>query len=554
MGGMQVFTFLGGIGLFLLGMRLMSDGLRAAAGGALRDILAASTRSRLRGLFSGVLITAAVQSSSAVIFATVGFVNAGLLTLTQAIGVIYGASLGTTLTSWIVALIGFNVDLQALALPAVGIGMGLRVVAGSRRRQALGDAIAGLGLFFLGLDILRGTFADLGDPGMLAVLAGYGVLSLLLFVAIGMVLTTLTQSSSAALAITLTAAAGGLVPEQAAAATVIGAAVGTTSTAVFATLGATANAQRTASAQVIFNTVAGMAALAALVPLLELAHHIVGWLGLAAHKAVVLAVFHTLMMLLGLALMWPATPRLVAWLERRFRRGDDGHSRPRYLDDNVLATPALALDAARLEAERTGAIARGMVTAAISGGGPAQREWLEGEYRVLEQLTLTINEFANRIERSQSDPAFANSLAHLLRVTQYQQDMAERAVALAKLDAGGETRIDDPELAAAVDRLLAEAVRGIEATGEDLSAWDRQAVKAVRKGFDRQYQPIKERLLRAGAEGRLPVRRMVAVLDRLSAVRRALDQATKSARYLRKFQNAERELVDSGGADEVGLP
>ncbi|MCG5538926.1 Na/Pi cotransporter family protein [Halorhodospira sp. 9622] len=548
MQGMQVFTFLGGIGLFLLGMRLMSDGLRAAAGGALRDILAASTRSRLRGLLSGVLITAAVQSSSAVIFATVGFVNAGLLTLTQAIGVIYGASLGTTLTSWIVAVVGFNVDLQALALPAIGLGVGLRVVAGSGRRQALGDAIAGFGLFFLGLDILRGTFADVGDPGMLAALAGHGVLSLVLFVGIGMVLTTLTQSSSAALAITLTAAAGGLVPEQAAAATVIGAAVGTTSTAVFATLGATANAQRTASAQVIFNAVAGLAALVALVPLLELAHHIVAWLGLEAHKAVVLAVFHTLMMLLGLALMWPATPRLVAWLGRRFRRDD--HTRPRYLDDNVLTTPALALDAARLEAERTGAMARAMVTAAISGGGAGQRRWLEAEHQKLQQLALTINEFANRIERSHGDPAIGSSLAHLLRVTQYQQNMAERAVALARLDADGETRIDDPELATAVDRLLAEAVRGIEATGAEIDAWDRQAVKTTLKGFDREYQPVKERLLRAGAAGQLPVRRMVAVLDRLSAVRRALDQAVKSARYLRKFQRAERELADPAEAGD----
>ena len=541
---MQVFTFLGGIGLFLLGMRLMSDGLRVAAGPALRDVLAASTRSRVRGLLSGVLITSAVQSSSAVIFATIGFVNAGLLTLAQAIGVIYGANLGTTLTSWVVALVGFNVDLRALALPLIGIGVAFRVVAGSSRRHGLGDAIAGLGLFFLGLDVLRATFADAGDPTMLAGLADLGLLGLAAFVVVGMGLTTLTQSSSAALAITLTAAGGGLIEPSAAAATVIGAVVGTTSTAVFAALGATANAQRTATAQVIFNSVAGLAAFVALVPLLGLAQSAAEQLGLGGQVAVVLALFHTLTMLLGLALLWPMTHRLVAWLERRFQRAGRDPGRAVYLDSNVLATPTLAVDAARLEAERVGAMARGMAAAAISAEHRQSLQWLEHEQQSVEQLVTAINEFANRIERAQRETAVIDSLPHLLRVTQYYQDVAERAVEIARLDSRGILQLDDPELARAVSELLVEAVRQLEASSQDLEAWDRAAVKRARKAFDRTYQPVKDRLLRAGAEGRVPVQQMVALLDRLSSVRRAVDQATKGARYLRKFQRAARRLQD----------
>jgi phosphate:Na+ symporter len=155
-------ALLGGVGLFLLGMRLMTDGLKLSAGPALRHILGQWTLTPAHGLAAGVLVTALVQSSSAVTVATIAFVNAGLLSLAQSIGVIYGANLDTTMTSWLVALVGFRVDLRAVALPLIGIGVALRI-AGSRSRGAgLGDALAGFGLCFLGVEVLQGGFADLG--------------------------------------------------------------------------------------------------------------------------------------------------------------------------------------------------------------------------------------------------------------------------------------------------------------------------------------------------------------------------------------------------------
>ncbi|MFU8817111.1 MAG: Na/Pi cotransporter family protein, partial [Pseudomonadales bacterium] len=255
-------TFAGGVGLFLLGMRLMSDGLKIAAGPALRELLARATGSSWRAFGSGVLITAMVQSSSAVVFATIGFVNAGLLTLGQAVGVIFGANVGTTLTSWIVAVVGFNVNLQALAMPAIALGMA-GWIGGRGRGVALGQALVGFGIFFLGLDVLKGTFSEADGVLALVQFGDGGALRLLPFVAIGILLTVLMQSSSAALAVTLTAAAGGLMPLPAATAMVIGANVGTTSTAVFATIGATAAARRAAMAHVLFNVVAAVAALLA---------------------------------------------------------------------------------------------------------------------------------------------------------------------------------------------------------------------------------------------------------------------------------------------------
>ncbi len=298
-----VLTFLGGIGLFLLGMRLMTEGLTTAAGDTLRSILEAATHSRLRALVSGVLITSLVQSSSAVIFTTIGFVNVGLLSLMQSVGVIYGANLGTTLTSWIVALVGFNVDLQAMSLPAVGIGMGLSVISKSQRLSGIGQALTGFGLFFLGIDVLRDAFAGLGDVIALEGWAGQGGLSLLLFVGIGIVMTLLVQSSSAALAIILTATAGGLIPINAAAAMVIGANVGTTSTGVFAAIGATAPAKRAASAHVIFNVVTAVVAFTLLMPLLWLVSTLANYFGSQNQLATSLAIFHTLVKTMGILII-----------------------------------------------------------------------------------------------------------------------------------------------------------------------------------------------------------------------------------------------------------
>ncbi|NNM00772.1 MAG: Na/Pi symporter, partial [Gammaproteobacteria bacterium] len=148
-------TFIGGLGLFLLAVGMITDGLKLAAGDALRGILARSTSTPLRGVASGVLVTGIVQSSSAVTVATIGFVNAGLLTLGQSLGVIYGANIGTTITGWIVAAVGFSFKVEAFALPLIGIGMLSRVVRPASRLASVGEALAGFGLFFIGVDVLK---------------------------------------------------------------------------------------------------------------------------------------------------------------------------------------------------------------------------------------------------------------------------------------------------------------------------------------------------------------------------------------------------------------
>lgn len=287
---------LGGLGLFLLGMWLITEGLRVAAGHSLERLLSSWTSSRLRGLLSGTMLTALVQSSSAVTVAALGFVNTGLLRFERAVWVIFGSNVGTTLTAWLVALVGFKFKIDVMALPLIGVGALLRVFAPVDRYRNLGMALAGFGILFLGIQTLASGFDSLGQQVSL----NGQEHSLLLMVLIGMALTTMMQSSSAAMALVLTALVGGLVGFEDAAAVVIGANVGTTSTALIATLGATSNARRLASAHVLFNVLTGLVALILLSPLLAL----VGWgasvLSLEHDPASRLALFHTSFNILGI--------------------------------------------------------------------------------------------------------------------------------------------------------------------------------------------------------------------------------------------------------------
>lgn len=229
----------GGVGLFLLGMGLMTDGLRLAAGPALKRILTYSTKTRLRGLTSGALVTVLVQSSSAVTVAAIGFVNAGLLSLGQALWVLFGANVGTTMTGWLVALVGMKFKIDLFALPLIGIGMMLRLTGDGSRRGALGTALAGFGVLFLGIDMLKETFSGVAADVTLPQWAGFaGVAAMVL---IGILMTVLMQASAAALVLAFSAAQSGLVTLEAAAAVVIGANIGTTVTALLAAIGATPN-------------------------------------------------------------------------------------------------------------------------------------------------------------------------------------------------------------------------------------------------------------------------------------------------------------------------
>jgi phosphate:Na+ symporter len=355
----------GGLGLFLLGMGMMTEGLKLAAGSALENILKGATRTRWHALGSGVLVTTLVQSSSAVTVATIGFVNAGLLSLGGALWVLFGANVGTTMTGWLVALVGLKFKIEALALPLIGVGVVLRLTGAGQRRGAFGTALAGFGLLFLGISMLQQSFTGLA--GQVQLPQGTGLWALLAQLAVGALMTVLMQSSSASMTIALTAAQGGLLPAQGAAAVVIGANIGTTVTALLAAIGATANAKRAASAHVVFNLLTGLVALALLPWLISAIAALQALLGLPADPAAKLALFHSVFNVLGVLLMWPLASRLTRWLLTLFRAAEDDEATPRYLDDNVLAVPTLAVDALTHEIDRLGMVSRRMMRRALAG-------------------------------------------------------------------------------------------------------------------------------------------------------------------------------------------
>lgn len=336
-------ALLGGIGLFLLGMLLLTEGLQAAAGDALRKLLARFTRGPFASVTTGIVFTSLVQSSSITTLATIGFVSAGLMTFAQSIGVIFGANLGTTVTSWLVSTIGFNVKLDTMAFPMVGIGAMARLFLKGRIAH-LGTTLAGFGLLFIGIETLQMAMADVGDRIDLRNFIREGLGGRLLLVGFGVVMTIVMQSSSAAVATTLTALHAGAIGLDDAAAVVIGQNVGTTAKAALGAIGASLPARRTAVAHIVFNLVTGVIAFAFLPLFVYGADAFADRLG-EPSDAVSLAAFHTAFNLIGVALFLPFIGRFAAFIERLLP--DEPEPLLLRLEDVRGAAPEIALEGAR---------------------------------------------------------------------------------------------------------------------------------------------------------------------------------------------------------------
>ena len=327
----------GGLGLFLLGMSVMTDGLKAMTDQRLRSMLARAAQGPISGVLTGAAATAMVQSSSATTVAAVGFVHSGLLTFPQSLGIIFGANIGTTVTGWLVALVGFKLDLGEVVLPLILVGMLLRLT-GRGQRRSIGTTIAGFGLIFVGIASLQvgmSVFEGTVTPDAFPPDTVIGRLTLVL---IGVVITLVTQSSSAGVATALTAVHTGTISLGQAAAMVIGMDFGTTVTAAMATIGGNTQARRTGFAHVIYNALTAVGAFALLSPF----QLFVAWLGPdGVDPEIALVGFHTIFNTLGVLLVLPFTSRFARSIERLFP--DQGNPLVRKLDASLLDSPEIAL-------------------------------------------------------------------------------------------------------------------------------------------------------------------------------------------------------------------
>lgn len=356
----QILTLIGALAMFLYGMTMMSEGLQKVAGSRLRSILSAMTSNSFTRVLTGTLITAVIQSSSATTVMIVSFVNAGLLSLTQAVGVIMGANIGTTVTSWIISLLGFSADISALSIPLVGIGF-VFMMFKSQKRKNIGEMIIGFALLFLGLSYLKSSVPDLSaNPDAIAFIqrwTDWGFPSILIFVLVGTVLTIILQSSSATIALTLVMASQGWIPFEMAAAMVLGENIGTTITANIAASVGNISAKRAALAHTVFNVFGVVWILAMYRPFLWLVSKIVVGMGgedpfvSSGSLLYAISTVHTLFNVLNtLILIWftPQIVKLVTWLLKG-HKDEEEVFRLRYIQGGMMSTAELSLEQAEQE-------------------------------------------------------------------------------------------------------------------------------------------------------------------------------------------------------------
>ncbi len=356
----QILTLLGSLALFLYGMTMLSESLQKVAGNKLRSILSAMTANRFTRILTGTVITSVIQSSSATTVMVVSFVNAGLLTLTQAIGVIMGANIGTTFTAWIISLLGFSADISILSIPLIAFGFVLMMFK-SQKRKSVGEMIIGFALLFLGLSYLKNSVPDLSNnPEAIAFITrwtDWGFLSVLIFVFVGTVLTIVLQSSSATMALTLVMSSQGWIPFEMAAAMVLGENIGTTITANLAASVGNVSSKRAAMAHTVFNIFGVIWVLVLYKPFLWLVSKVVVMFGgmdpFQSSDSLLYAIstVHTLFNVINtIVLVWftPQIVRLVTWIVKS-KKDEEEVFRLRYIQSGMMNTSELSLEQAEQE-------------------------------------------------------------------------------------------------------------------------------------------------------------------------------------------------------------
>lgn len=537
---------LGGLAIFLLAMRLMTEGLTLFAGNRLKYLLGNWTSTPLRGVLAGTVITGLVQSSSAITVASIGFVNAGILNLRRAMGVIFGGNLGTTITAWLVSIIGFSFNIEALALPIITLGVVMRLVAVHSRSKGLGDAITGFGLFFFGLDLLETAFADLA-VNLGSNLGNATLSSPLLMALIGFIATLLTQSSSATIAIVLTASAGGLMGFEGAAAAVIGANLGTTSTAAFAALRATAAAKRLALSHIGFNLITGLVALILFFPFLWAVGELATLLGIHNSPAAMLALFHSVFNLLGVIIMLPLTGKFASLLEKLFRSAEEDISQPQYLDTTLSPTPALAVAAIQRELARLSNTVIGLLRDAFDTNH--SNTDLTKRSSAAHTLGGAIGSFIAGLRADAMEQSTADDLADALYCARYFQQTTQLIPALHNLVQGQHQLADQPcKEALASFLLMAE-----DCLDPDLSP-ENPAIAPLVDRLREAHRQARLQLLNNAVNRQLELGELEEILDNLDSSRRAIETRIKAGHLLDHNHKATDKAATTRGLieDDVG--
>jgi len=423
----DVFQILGALAFFIFGMKMMSDGIQRAAGSAMRNILRTMTKNRYLGVFTGFLITALVQSSSATTVMTVSFVNAGLLTLVESAGVMMGANIGTTITGWIISLLGFKVKLGTLSIPLMAIAVPM-LVSNKKKLKYWGEFLMGFAILFLGLTFLKESVPDLKSNtealSWLTSFAEHGFLSRLAFVLIGALVTVTVQSSSAAMAVTLTMVAQGWLPLDVAAAMILGENIGTTITAELASLVGNTSAKRSARIHSIFNII-GVIWMVILLPfILPQIELFMANVFDSKDVPLNLAAFHTFFNLANVLLLLAFVPFLVKaaiWSVKE-KEDDQDEYRLKYIGTATL-TPELATVQLQRETGHFGHVVARMsafTQELIQTTESKRQKKLLKKIRKYEEITdrmeVEITEYVTKLVNNEATPATSKKLRSVMNV------------------------------------------------------------------------------------------------------------------------------------------
>lgn len=461
-----IIQLLGGVGLFLFGIKIMSEGLQKAAGEGLRSTLKVITDNRFVGVLTGFLITGIIQSSSATTVMVVSFVNAGLINLVQSIGVIMGANIGTTVTGWLVAVIGFKFKIFAFALPAIGVGFFMRFFR-AQSATYWGEALIGFGLLFLGLEHMKDSFSYLFESEAAAAwmthFQGAGLRNTIPAIFVGALVTILLQSSSATMAITMALASQGLLDFPTSAALILGENIGTTIKANVAAIGATLSAKRTARAHTIFNLFGVIWILSVFVIFLQLIDAIVPGnvfsTDIAARSRAIpdhMAAFHTLFNLINTLVLLPFV-KGIAFLATKLVPGqdEDEEFHLKHIGDRLMATPALALSGARHEIQRMADQVLWMFDTVMEvirsprkKLGPVVEQIEKAEHNV-DLLATEITRFVSKVARSEiSNDQSREISAMISNASDFERigDHCERLLKLARRKYDKKFEMSDKEI------------------------------------------------------------------------------------------------------------
>ncbi len=403
-GFIEILNLLGALGFFIYGMKVMSEGIQKVAGSKMRAILSSMTSNRVKGVFTGFTITSLVQSSSATTVLVVSFVNAGLLSLIESVGVIMGANIGTTITAWLISIVGFKVKISNYALPIIAIGFPL-MFFNREKLRSWGEVLVGFALLFMGLAYLKSSVPDIkSNLEILEFLSQYtdlGFLSTLIFVGIGTLLTVIVQSSSAAMALTLVMANNGWIPFELAAAMVLGENIGTTITANLAAIVANVHAKRAALAHLIFNVFGVIWIVILLNPALRVIDNYIVDSGGASPFAtatgipVALSIFHSSFNIINTFLLVWFVKFIANTVTKAIKSKGGEELRLEYISTGMMNTAELSLEEAKKETVRFGEMVTSMsemFRTLLASEKPKKQQKLLKKIRRYEEMTDRMEE------------------------------------------------------------------------------------------------------------------------------------------------------------------